>query len=277
MSYELSAERARQAVTTHTAGLAASAGAAGPDAPVPTAPPWTAADVVEHIGQTQHWVAEILERRVTDPTQLPTEMEAMPADPASWPGWLSTSAGRAVAAASDAALRAPVFNAAGDERTGGQFWLHSLLNEAVVHGFDAAAAAAGTAEAAADIYDIDTDVAAELITNHFAMLTSPTWSAQRPESADALRGNGETLRWHATDEDIGAIGDWYIERRPTGATWQHRTDTAAVTISGPARTLLLMLTRRLPLPERHAAKTVTIDGDVDLARHWVEHSAHVAD
>ena len=75
-----------------------------------------------------------MERRITDPTQLPTEMAAMPADPQSWPDWLGASAGRAAAAASDAALEAPVFNAAGDERTGGQFWLHSLLNEAVIHG-----------------------------------------------------------------------------------------------------------------------------------------------
>ena len=140
MSYELSAERSRQALQDHTRRLAESARAAGPDAPVPTASGWSAADVVEHLGQTQHWVAEILERRITDPTQLPTEMAAMPADPQSWPDWLGESAGRAAAAASDAALEAPVFNAAGDERTGGQFWLHSLLNEAVIHGFDAAAA-----------------------------------------------------------------------------------------------------------------------------------------
>ena len=171
--------------------------------------------MVEHLGQTQHWVAEILERRITDPTQLPTEMATMPADAQSWPDWLGASAGRAAAAASDAALEAPVFNAAGDERTGGQFWLHSLLNEAVIHGFDAAAAAAGSAAAAADTYDIDADVAAELITNHLAMLTSPTWAARRSDSADALRGNGETLHWHATDESPStSSGDWFIERQP---------------------------------------------------------------
>ena len=30
--------------------------------------------LVEHVGQTQNWVAEIIERRITDPTQLPTDM-----------------------------------------------------------------------------------------------------------------------------------------------------------------------------------------------------------
>ena len=86
-----------------------------------------------------------------------------------------------------------MFNAAGDERTGGEFWLSSLLNEAVVHGADAAYAAGRD-------YDVDADVAAYLISNHLAMLTSPTWAAQRPESANALAGAGETLHLHATDE-----------------------------------------------------------------------------
>jgi hypothetical protein len=36
--------------------------------------------------------------------------------------------------------------------------------------------------------DIDADIAAALIGNHLAMLTSPTWEMQRPESAHAIRG-----------------------------------------------------------------------------------------
>src|SRR5687768_15603130 len=117
MTYQLSAERSRQAMLRHSAMLAESAGAAGPDAPVPTAPDWDVAGVVEHLGQTQHWVAEILERRIPDPSQLPDEMVALPSDPATWPDWLAESSRRAAAAASDDALEAPVWNAAGDGRT----------------------------------------------------------------------------------------------------------------------------------------------------------------
>ena len=79
-------------------------------------PEWTIADLVEHVGQTQHWVAEIIERRITDPTQLPTEMAVLPNDPREWQAWLSESAHRVASACSDDALDAPVFNAAG---TGG--------------------------------------------------------------------------------------------------------------------------------------------------------------
>jgi uncharacterized protein (TIGR03083 family) len=135
---ELNAEHARRAIVEYTRRLAASAAAAGPDAAVPTTPGWTITDLVEHVGQTQHWVAEIIERRITDPTQLPTGMAVLPTDPRQWQAWLSESAQRVASACSDGALDVPVFNPAGDERPGTRFWMSSLLNEAVVHGFDAA-------------------------------------------------------------------------------------------------------------------------------------------
>ncbi|MFL6119221.1 maleylpyruvate isomerase family mycothiol-dependent enzyme [Actinophytocola sp.] len=269
MSPELSAERCRQALLDHTRRLAECALAAGGDAAVPTCPEWTVAGLVQHVGQTQRWVSELIERRVTDPSELPTEMAEPPAEPQAWPAWLSDAAARAAAACSDAALEASVFNAAGDNRTGAQFWLHSLLNEAVVHGFDAAVAAGHD-------YDLDADIAAGLITNHLAMLTSPTWAAQRPDSAAAMRGTNETLHWHATDEPgLGAAGEWFIERRPDGVSWQHGHGKADVTVHGPAKSLLLVLTRRLPLTGAHA-DGVTIDGNAELAQHWLGHTAHVA-
>lgn len=252
---ELSAERARAAIVEHTRRLAEAAVAAGPGAAVPTAPEWTVADLVEHVGQTQHWVAEIIDRRITDPMKLPTEMAVVPADPGEWPAWLSGSAQRVVDACSDEALVAPVFNAAGDERTGARFWMFSVLNEAVVHGFDAAGPSA----------DVDADVAAALITNHLAMLTSPTWAMYRSESAQALRGTGQTLQWVATD----TADAWFVERRPDGVTWRPGTAPADVTVTGPARSLLLTVTRRVPLAEGVA-------GDTAIAQHWLANTAHVS-
>jgi len=107
------------------------------------------------------------------------------------------------------------------------------------------------------------------------MLTSPTWEMQRSESAHAIRGTGQTLQWLATDtaDDAGA---WFIERRPDGATWQPGTLQADVTVAGPARSLLLTLTRRLPLTDREA-NNIKIDGDADLAQHWLDNTAHASD
>jgi uncharacterized protein (TIGR03083 family) len=260
---ELTAKRTRRAIVEHTRRLAESAVAAGPDAAVPTTPGWTVTDLVAHVGQTQHWVAEIIERRVTDPARLPTEVAEVPTDPRAWRAWLSESAQRVVNACSDDALDAPVFNAAGDERSGTRFWMSSVLNETVVHGYDAADAAGRTA-------DIDADVAAALITNHLTMLTSPTWERQRPESARAIRGTGQVLRWRATD-----AGAWSVERRPDGATRRPGTRQADVTVTGPARSLLLTLTRRLPLTDREA-NGISVDGDLDLAQHWLDSTAHVS-
>ncbi|RDI68243.1 maleylpyruvate isomerase family mycothiol-dependent enzyme [Nocardia pseudobrasiliensis] len=264
---ELNAEQVRRAIVEHTRRLAESAAAAGPDAIVPTAPKWTVTELVEHVGQTQHWVAEIIERRITDPAQLPTKMAVLPADPGQWRAWLSESAQRVSGACADDALDAPVFNPAGDERSGTRFWLSSMLNEAVVHGADAAAAANRHAE-------IDADIAAALIGNHFAMLTSPTWEMQRAESARALRGAGQRLQWLATDIAEGA-GAWSVERRSDGAAWQPGIQQADVTVSGPARSLLLILTRRLPLTDREATG-ISVDGDRDLAQHWLDNTAHIS-
>jgi uncharacterized protein (TIGR03083 family) len=264
---ELNAQRARQAIVEHTRRLAESAAAAGSDAAVPTTPEWTITGLVEHVGRTQHWVAEIIERRITDPTQLPTELAVLPTDPHEWQAWLTQSAQRVASACSDDALVAPVFNPSGDQRPGTRFWMSSMLNEAAVHGFDAANAAGRPA-------DIDPDIAAELISHHLAMLTAPTWEIQRPKSAYAIRGTGQTLQWLATDSPDDA-GAWFVERRPDGATWQPGTQQADVTVTGPARSLLLTLTRRLPLTDREATN-ISIDGDTDLAQHWIDNTAHVS-
>jgi hypothetical protein len=88
-------------------------------------------------------------------------------------------------------------------------------------------------------------------------------------------GTGQTPQWLATDttDDAGA---WFVERQPDGATRQPGTQQADVTGSGQARSLPLALTRRLPLTDREGTG-ISIDGDVDLARHWVDNTAHVGD
>jgi predicted lipid carrier protein YhbT len=98
---------------------------------------------------------------------------------------------------------------------------------------------------------------------------------RRSESAHAIRGTGQTLQWLATDtaDDAGA---WFVEQRPDGATWQPGTQQADVTVTGPARSLLLTLTRRLPLTDREATK-ISVDGDTDLAQRWLDNTAHVSD
>ena len=49
-----------------------------------------------------------------------------------------------------------------------------------------------------------------------------------------------------------------------------------MTVTGPAQSLLLTLTRRLSLADREAT-SISVDGDSDLAQHWLDNTAHVAD
>jgi hypothetical protein len=58
-------------------------------------------------------------------------------------------------------------------------------------------------------------------------------------------------------------------------TWQPGIQPADVTVAGPARSLLLTLTRRLPLTDRKTAD-ISVDGDTGLVQHWLDNTAHVS-
>ena len=264
---ELTMERYGQALVDQTAQFAETVRRAAIDAPVPTCPEWTLSQLVEHLGQTQHWVASIVEKRVADPSQLPTSFATLPADQDAWAPWLTEGATQLATACADAGADASVWNPAGDARSGTRFWLRRILCETIIHRADAA----GTADIA---YQLDAELAADAISDHLAMMTSPGWAAQRPDSAAALRGTGQTLHLHTTDEpNLGDAGEWFIERGPEGATWQHRHGKADVAVRGPAATLLLVLTRRLPI-SAGLNDGLEAFGDLDLFTHWVENTAH---
>lgn len=263
---EPTTETIRQAILEHTRRLAESAVAAEPGTVVPTTPEWTVADLVEHLGRTQNWVAEIVEGRVNDWAKLPEDAAVPPGDPGEWRTWLAESSQRLVGALSDDALEAPLLNAAADDRSGGRFWLDSSLNEAVIHGFDANNAAGRPT-------DIDPGIAAALIDNHLAMLTSSTWEQQRAESAHAIRGTGQTIQLVATD--AGDDAAWLVERLPDGATWRPGRHPADVTVTGPAAALLLTLTRRLALADPETTG-ISVDGETGLVEHWLDSTAHVS-
>ncbi|WP_328608509.1 maleylpyruvate isomerase family mycothiol-dependent enzyme [Amycolatopsis sp. NBC_00345] len=266
---ELTMQRYRQALVDQTAQFAEAARGAAAGAPVPTCPEWTLGQLVEHLGQTQYWVASIVEKRVSDPSQLPTSFAALPADQDAWASWLAEGASLLAAACADAGEDAPVWNPAGDARSGTRFWLRRILCETIIHRADAAATAGVD-------YRLDAELAADAITDHLAMMTSPGWAAQRPDSAEALRGQGQTLYLHTADEpDLGEAGEWFVERGAEGATWQHRHGTADVTVHGPATTLLLVLTRRRPI-SAGLDDGLRVSGDRDLFTHWVENTAHQA-
>ena len=88
-------------------------------------------------------------------------------------------------------------------------------------------------------------------------------SAEYETPFRSLRGDGETLHFHATDVDSG---EWLATRTPEGVTWEDGHAKADVAVRGPAADLLLVLNRRWS-PAR-----VEVLGDAALLDHWIEHS-----
>jgi hypothetical protein len=80
-----------------------------------------------------------------------------------------------------------------------------------------------------------------------------------------LRGDGQTLHLHATDGGLGADGEWFVRRTPSGVVWEHGHRKADVAVRGPALQLLLVLNRR-------GTGGVSVLGDERLFTHWLEHS-----
>src|SRR4029079_11140000 len=49
---------------------------------------------------------------------------------------------------------------------------------------------------------------------------------------------------HATDDSLGPTGEWTVEHDEDGLGWSHSHDKGTVALRGPARDLLLAVTRR---------------------------------
>src|SRR6266704_1798496 len=64
--------------------------------------------------------------------------------------------------------------------------------------------------------------------------------------ASDLCGDGQSLHFHATDPGLSGAGEWLVTRTPSGVTVVRGHGKADVALRGPAASLLLVLTRRLP-------------------------------
>jgi uncharacterized protein (TIGR03083 family) len=248
---ELVSETDRLANTLHDLGV---------DAPVPTCPEWTVADLAAHVGRGQRWVIGIIERLVDHPIPTPDHLYP-PADHAGRTAWIKAGARDMAAAAERAGATTPVWTWTADRTVG--FWLRRFAHDVLVHRFDAESAAAGTVS---DRFDVATDLAADGVSD--VLFTVETLS-----SADGfqsvflrLRGNGQTLSFHATDDALGDVGEWRATRTAGGITWEHALGQSDVAVRGPAADLLLVLNRRWS-PTR-----VEVLGDGALFEHCLENS-----
>jgi len=252
--------RLAEGLHEHTAGFADAAAGGDPDARVPTCPDWPLRVLVGHIGQAHRWAADIVR---SGPSPVPNPFDADPGSPDKWADWLREGATDLVDAV-QAAGETPVWTFFG--RQPARFWLRRMLHDTTIHHADAALA---TSRA----FEVAPDHAADAVDEWLELLSDPVTAQLKPDFAE-LRGTGQTLLLRP-DDDLGdELGDepgrepgWLITRTPDGVRWTRATGTADVTLDGPVRDLLLVLTRRLP------ADRVTITGDRTLAEHWLAHTA----
>jgi hypothetical protein len=97
------------------------------------------------------------------------------------------------------------------------------------------------------------------------MICSPKALEYRPELAE-LRGDGQLLHLHSTDEGLGEAGEWIVRRTPSGPVWEHGHAKGDVAVRGPVVSLLLVLLRRVPPTDAQ----VQVLGDPKVLRYWLE-------
>jgi uncharacterized protein (TIGR03083 family) len=223
--------------------------------PVPTCPGWTFRQLTTHLGRGHRWAAQIVATRATTPIPMREVADGkLPQDPAQHASWLNVGAGQVIEAVT-AGGSDLVWTLAGLGPA--SFWARRRAHEAAVHLADAQLAV-GLA------VDLAPEFAADGVEEWLAHI------AVGPAAAPAsdLRGDGQSLHFHATDPGLSGTGEWLVTRTPSGVTVTHGHGKADVAVRGPATSLLLVLTRRLP--PSHPG--IEILGEQELLTHWLQHT-----
>jgi uncharacterized protein (TIGR03083 family) len=231
------------------------------DRPVPACPGWTFRQLATHLGRGHRWAAQIVATRAAAP--VPTREVAdgkLPADPARHAAWLNAGADQVIEAVA-AAGSDLVWTMTGMRLAG--FWTRRRAHEAAVHLADAQLAAGRDIDLAPGLADLAPGLAADGVDEWLGLIAAGTAGPARE-----LRGDGQSLHFHATDSGLSGTGEWLIIRTPSGVTVQHGHGKADVAVRGPAAVLLLVLTRRLP----PSAPGVEVFGEQALLTHWLQHT-----
>ena len=201
--------------------------------PVPTCPGWTFRQLATHVGRGHRWAAQIVATRATAPIPMRDVADGkLPQDPAQHALWLNAGADRVIeavtAAGSDLVWTLDGLGPA-------SFWARRRAHEAAVHLADAQLAAGR------DV-DLAPEVAADGVDEWLARIAAATTGPARAPAQD-LRGDGQSLHFHATDPGLSGTGEWLVTRAPSGVTVARGHGKADVAVRGPAASLLLVLTR----------------------------------
>ncbi|MHA6784331.1 maleylpyruvate isomerase family mycothiol-dependent enzyme [Pseudonocardia saturnea] len=219
---------------------------AAPDTAVPTCPGWTLQQLVRHVGRGDRWAATIVRTgEFVDPREV---AGGKPGDDVT--GWLHESPRTLLDAVAEIGPDVPVWTFLGPRPAA--WWIRRRLHESTVHRADAALALGVD-------YAIQPALAADGVSETLELM------AARPAGDDPPLAAGTTLHLHATDDGLGAAGEWLVHGIDGGGiVWEHGHGKGAAAVRGSAADLLLAVTRRIP------ASAVQVLGDPAVFDTWLE-------
>lgn len=229
--------------------------------PVPTCPGWTFRQLATHVGRGHRWAAQIVATRAAAPIPMREVADGkLPQDPARHAPWLNAGAEQVIEAVTSAG-DARVWTLVGIGPA--SFWARRRAHEAAVHLADAQLASGR------DV-DLAPEAAADGVDEWLSRIAAGTGGTadQAGDEEQHLRGDGQSLHFHATDPGLPGTGEWLVTRTPSGITVQPGHARADVAVRGPAASLLLVLTRRLPPSD----PSVEVLGDQAPLTHWLQHT-----
>jgi uncharacterized protein (TIGR03083 family) len=237
------------ALETEGALLRAAAEEAGPDAEVPTCPPWRVRDLVSHTGNVHRWACGHVRDGRTSGSPIGDE-RAADEDLADWYREGLAALVRSLREADDDVRCFTFLRGSPSARA---FWARRQAHETAVHRVDAELAAGRELTPVSEPFAADG--VHELLDGFHSRRRSRV-RTPRPRTLRLRATDGEHREWTLL------LGDEppRLVRTPAGAP--------DCTVSGPAGTLYLVLWNRL-----HYGDGLVVEGDAALAELWRENSA----
>jgi uncharacterized protein (TIGR03083 family) len=224
---------------------------ADPATPVATCPGWALKQLLTHVGRGDRWAATIVRERAGERVDIRTVADGKP--PADDPvGWLADSAELLIDAVADTGPDVPVWTFTGPKPAA--WWIRRRLHEATVHRADAAIALGVP-------FVIEPGLAADGVSEWLDILTS----RRVPDAGPALP-EGATLHLHATDDGLGAAGEWLVRSEGGRVAWEHGHGKGAAAVRGSAADLLQAVLRRIPADDPR----LQVLGDAAAWHTWLE-------
>ncbi len=222
----------------------------GLDAPVPTCPDWTAADLARHQGRVFYWISTIVETKAQEYIdRTPFEDEAEGADDPL--AFVERGAEHALAVLGAADPETPVWNWIDGGPGPARFWFRRMAHETVVHRADAEAAATGRIGTSR----VDpAELAADGIDEFLDFLDMRSRGGRTPP----LSGS---YHFHTTD----VPGEWVVVFDGDAVTIRREHAKADVAVRGPASDLELFLY------SRRGSEGLDTFGDPAALAAWTEH------